>query len=394
MQIEHINIDSVSPYEKNAKKHPPEQIKQVVESIKRFGWAQPLVVDKEGTLIIGHCRLLAAHELGFTEVPVVRMDKLTQKEIKALRLADNKLNESDWDMELVTPELADLGSDLVTITGFSPDLLISPDERDDEVPDLPEVPKAKRGELYALGPHRLLCGDSTELADVERLMDGKKADMVFTDPPYNVKYEGKTKKKLKIQNDTMTPEKFQEFCRSFITHLLEFCHGAIYVCMSCQEWPTLHQQFLQAGGHWSRTIIWVKDRMVLSRADYHTQHEPIAVYNEEEDEDGIPILYGWAEGQKRVWNGDRKQTDIWKVKRPTANREHPTMKPVELCSRAIINSSQQGQIILDLFLGSGSTLIAAEKSGRTCYGIELDPKYVDVIIDRWQKFTGEKAKKL
>jgi len=394
MQIEHIGIDSVRPYENNAKKHPPEQIKQVVESIKRFGWAQPLVVDKEGVLIIGHCRLLAARELGFTEVPVVRMDKLTQKEIKALRLADNKLNESDWDMELVMPELADLDSDLVTITGFSPDLLISPDERDDEVPDLPEVPKAKRGELYALGPHRLFCGDSTELADVERLMDGKKADMVFTDPPYNVKYEGKTKKKLKIQNDAMNSDQFRDFVGKFTDHFLLFCKGAIYVCMSSSEWPTVQKEFIDRGGHWSRVIVWVKDRMVLSRADYHTQHVPIAVYNEEEDEDGTPILYGWAEGQKRVWNGDRKQTDIWKVKLPTANREHPTMKPVELCSRAIINSSQQGQIVLDLFLGSGSTLIAAEKSGRVCYGMELDPKYVDVIVERWQKFTGEKAKKL
>lgn len=393
MKIENIPLKKIVPYEKNAKLHPEKQIDQVASSIKRFGWAQPLVVDGDYNLVIGHCRLLAARKLGLTDVPVVRMEKLSKGEIKALRLADNKLNESSWDMELVLPELRELSPDLLDLSGFSADLLVDPDENDDKVPDLPETPKTKLGDLYQLGPHRLLCGDSTNLADVERLMGGKRADLVFTDPPYNVAYTGKTKQKLKIKNDAMTPDKFRDFCQGFITNLLTFCRGAIYVCMSSSEWPTLQQQFVDAGGHWSRVIVWVKDRMVLSRADYHTQHEPIAVYNEEEDEEGMPILYGWNEGEKRTWNGDRKQTDIWKVKRPAANKEHPTMKPVELCTKAIVNSSVRGQIVLDLFLGSGSTLIAAEKTERACYGMELDPKYCDVIVKRWEEYTGEKAKK-
>lgn len=393
MQIEQLPIGQIVPYEKNAKLHPAEQVKRVAESIKRFGWAQPLAVDKDNVLIIGHCRLLAAQSLGLKDVPVVRMDKLSEKQIKALRLADNKLNESPWDMELVLPELRELDVDLAEATGFSLDLLVDSSELDNDVPELPIEPITKPGDLYVLGGHRVLCGDSTSLTDVERLMDGTKAQMVFTDPPYNVAYTGKTKEKLKIKNDAMSAEKFGEFCQKFITNLITFTDGAIYVCMSSSEWPTLQAQFLASGGHWSRTIVWVKDRMVLSRADYHTQHEPIAVFNEDENEEGVPILYGWPEGSKRFWSGDRKQTDIWRVKRPAANKEHPTMKPVELCERAIVNSSTRNNTVLDLFLGSGSTLIAAEKTGRRCYGLELDPKYVDVIVKRWEEFTGKKAKK-
>lgn len=393
MQIQTVPISSITPYEKNAKLHPAEQVKKVAASIKRFGWAQPLVVDKDNNLIIGHCRLLAAKSLGFKEVPIVKMGNLSEKEIKALRLADNRLNESPWDMELVLPELRAMDTDLAELTGFSLDLLVDASEIENNVPETPENPITKTGDIWLLGKHRVMCGDSTSEHDILQLMDGEKAQMVFTDPPYNVAYVGKTKDKLKIQNDKMTPEQFAVFCEKFINNLVSFCDGAIYVCMSSSEWPTLQQQFLAAGGHWSRTIIWVKDRMVLSRADYHTQHEPIAVYNEDENEEGVPILYGWADGETRVWNGGRKQTDIWKVKRPAANKEHPTMKPVELCERAILNSSLRNSTVLDLFLGSGSTLIAAEKAGRRCYGMELDPKYCDVIVKRWEDFTGKKAKK-
>lgn len=391
MNIEYLPLAGIVPYENNAKVHNEAQIQRVAVSIQRFGWAQPLVIDNKNNLIIGHCRLLAAKRLGMIEAPVVRKVDLTEEEVLALRLADNKLNESPWNMDLVIPELALLSGDLLPITGFSSDLLITPDAADDIVPETPAEPTTRPGNLFQLGPHRLLCGDSTKTEEVERLMNGEKANMVFTDPPYNVAYVGKTKDKLKIQNDAMSPEKFGEFCQKFMYNLLSFCKGAIYVCMSSSEWPTLQQQFVQGGGHFSRVIVWVKDRMVLSRADYHTQHEPIAVYNEDEDEAGTPILYGYKEGERRTWAGDRKQTDVWRVKRPAANKEHPTMKPVELVTKAILNSSLKENIVLDLFLGSGSTLIAAEKTGRTCYGMEMEPKYCDVIIKRWEDYSHQKA---
>lgn len=380
-------IDQLIPYEKNAKLHPKKQVAQIAASIKEFGFNQPIVVDKDNKVIVGHGRLAAARLLGLETVPVVTVN-LTDEQAKSYRLADNKLNESDWDMNLVIEELKSLSGPMVELTGFDTDLIIEPDEKDDEIPSIPEEPQSKLGDLYILGNHRVLCGDSTNLSDVEILMNENKADIVFTDPPYNVAYIGKTKDKLTIQNDAKTPESFRSFCEAFIKNYLTFCKGAMYVCMSSSEWGTVQSEFIKLGGHWSRVIIWVKDRMVLSRADYHTQFERIAVVNEDENEEGIPILYGWPDGSRRIWKGGRKQTDIWRVKRPSANKEHPTMKPVELCLRGITNSSEKGNIVLDLFLGSGSTLIASHKGERICYGMELDPRYVDVIVQRYVDYTG------
>ncbi len=406
MMTSHVVI---SPYEKNAKKHTQKQINALCEIVKEVGWRQPVLVNKEGVIIVGHGRyetwlqnkeilqpIWIINDSGKTVQGGPDTREMTPEQEKAYRLADNKLNESEWDMKLVTEELSDL--DLagvsISLTGFEKDLILSSDEADDVVPAIPEVPKSKLGEIYQLGNHRIMCGDSTDYDSVHRLLDGNKADMVFTDPPYNVDYS----EKRKIKNDKLDNEKWKEFVDGFVVNLLTFCNGALYICMSSKEWGTIQDSFNRGGGHWSKVIIWVKDRFVMSRGDYHSQFEPIMVLNSDEEsepeEEGTPILYGWKEGGSHKWHADRKQTDVWRIKRPTVSKEHPTMKPVELCLKAIKNSSEPKDTVLDLFLGSGTTLIACEKAERVCYGMELDPKYVDVIIARWEKYTGEIAKKL
>lgn len=370
MKIENIKISEIKSYSKNAKKHDAKQIDAVAKSIKRFGWASPVVIDKNNELIIGHCRILAAQKLGIAEVPTLRMEGLSDDEVKALRLADNKLNESDWDMGLAIEELKGLSDEMFDLTGFDKDLLIEPDDQDDVIPEVKES-KSKLGDLYELGKHRLLCGDSTKREDVERLMDGRKADMVFTDPPYGVDYEGKTKDKLKIQNDITT-----DAFKNALPNYIEFSKGgaSFYVC--CPPGNNFKYFFLpfEEVCHLAATIIWVKNSLVLGHGDYHYQHEP--------------ILYGWAKGANHNFYGDRTNTTIWKVDRPTVSKLHPTMKPIALVERAIINSSKSEDILFDLFLGSGSTLIAAEKTNRICYGMELDPHYVDVIVQRYVDYTG------
>lgn len=402
MEIVKLSIEKIQPYLKNAKKHPKKQIAQVAASIKEFGFNQPVVVDKNGVLIVGHGRFEAAKLLGFKEVPALIVD-LSEEQAKAYRLADNKLNESDWDMDLVIQELKGLEEFMIDLTGFSKDLILEPDEKDDQVPELPEEPKAKLGEIYQLGKHRLMCGDSTKLEDVEKLMNGQKASMVFTDPPYNVDYKGGTG--LTIKNDKFkNKQDFYQFLFDAISAFRAFIVGDIYIAMSSSELHTLQKAFQDCGGHWSTFIIWVKNRFTLGRSNYQRQYEP--------------ILYGWFEGSSHYWSGarnlgdvvkeeikeeidgskwlkiDQIQTDVWEVKKPDKNKVHPTMKPVSLMERAIINSSMPDQIVLDTFLGSGSTLIACEKTNRICYGMELDPKYVDVIIQRWEDYTQKKAELL
>lgn len=398
----------ISPYEKNAKKHTQKQINALCEIVKEVGWRQPVLVNKNGVIIVGHGRyetwlqnkdilkqIWIINDSGETICGGPDTREMTPEQEKAYRLADNKLNESEWDMKLVTEELSELnlaGMD-IKITGFEKDLILSSDEADDIVPGVPDVPTSKLGEIYQLGNHRIMCGDSTDLESVERLMNGEKANMVFTDPPYNVDYS----KDRKIKNDKLSDEKWNEFVTGFVTNLLMFCSGALYICMSSKEWGSIQNAFNRGGGHWSKVIIWVKDRFVMSRGDYHSQFEPIMLLNDQEEEpeeEGTPILYGWKEGETRKWHSDRKQTDIWRIKRPTSSKEHPTMKPVELCLKAVKNSSEPGDLVLDLFLGSGTTLIACEKAERICYGMELDPKYLDVIIKRWEKYTGLTAKKI
>ena len=375
--------DTIRPYAKNAKTHPDSQLKTLATSLREYGWKQPIVVDKEGTIIVGHGRFAAYKKYpeGIKEPWIIIAADLTPAQVKGYRLMDNKSNESDWEMVLVIEELKELHMEgfNIDLTGFDKDLLIESDEKDDAIPEnVP--PTAKLGDLYQLGEHRVLCGDSTKLEDVERLMDGKKADMVFTDPPYNIAYEGGSKKREMIENDDVVD--FYDFLlKAYSAFALSMKLGAsIYVCHADTERVNFTKAFRDAGFYLSSVVIWAKDNSTFGRADYFWKHEP--------------ILYGWREGGAHTWHGDNKQDTIWNVKRPSRSDSHPTMKPIELIEKALVNSSKQDDIILDLFLGSGSTLIAAEKTGRICYGMELDPSYIDVIVKRWEEYTGNKAIKV
>ena len=373
-----MKISLIKPYEKNAKKHPKKQIQQVADSIKEFGFNHPVVVDKNGVLIVGHGRLEAAKLLGLEEVPAITLD-ISEEKANAYRLADNKLNESEWDMKLVIEELKGLSEEMFDLTGFDRDLLISPDEKDDEIPE--DVPsRAKLGDLFELGQHRVLCGDSCDLEPITALMGEAKADMVFTDPPYNIAYEGGSKKREMIKNDEVVD--FYDFLlKAYSSFALSMKLGAsIYVCHADSERINFTKAFKDAGFYLSSVVIWAKNNATFGRQDYFWKHEP--------------ILYGWREGGAHTWHGDNKQDTIWNVDRPSRSDSHPTMKPIALIEKAILNSSKQEDIVLDLFLGSGSTLIASEKTGRICYGIELDPKYIDVIVQRYVDYTGNENIKL
>jgi DNA modification methylase len=391
--VEWRDPSSLIPYINNAKTHPPEQIAKIAASIVEFGFDQPIVVDGQGLVIKGHGRLAASLQLGLKRVPVVVRTDLTPSQIKASRLADNKTAESPWDEELLRLELGmlreqdyDLG-----LTGFADDeieaLLANPDESvvgdtdDDAVPETPETVVTMPGDVWVLGDHRLLCGDSTQMDAVERVLAGGLADMVFTDPPYNVNYGATMKdtlrgKKRAIRNDNLG-DGFEQFLRNACANILAVTKGAVYICMSSSELHTLHKAFTEAGGHWSTFLIWAKNTFTMGRADYQRQYEP--------------ILYGWKEGAGHYWCGARDQGDVWFVKKPVANDLHPTMKPVELIERAIRNSSKSGDTVLDPFAGSGSTLIACEKTGRQARLIELEPTYCDVIIRRFEEFSGKRA---
>ena len=386
MQIETWPIGNPIPYARNARKIPASAIDKVAASIKEFGWRQPIVVDGEGVILAGHTRLLAAQKLGLQEVPVHIAENLTAAQAKAFRLMDNRSHqEAQWDEALLAPELEELQALAVdlSLTGFGEDELSkllaesAPGLTDDDaVPEPPYKAVTAPGDVWVMGEHRLLCGDATSIDAVQAVMAGGLADMAFTDPPYNVDYEGKTAKKLKIGNDTLGG-KFYQFLRDACTNLLAVTKGAVYICMSSSELHTLHQAFTDAGGYWSTFVIWAKHHFTLGRSDYQRMYEP--------------ILYGWPNGVDHFWCGARDQGDVWFIKRPMANLEHPTMKPVELVERAIRNSSKTRDTILDPFGGSGTTLIACEKSGRQARLIELEPRYCDVIVKRWQEFAGREA---
>lgn len=376
INIEYVPIADIKPYEKNARTHPKKQIELLAENIKRFGFTTPILVDKDNVLIAGHGRLEALKELGKTEAPAVRLEKLSPKEVKALRLADNQLAQmSEWEMDLVIEELKDLDLDLQSLTGFDPDLLVEADDKDDEVPEVPKEPQSKLGDLYELGGHRVLCGDSTDMAAMERLMGPSKADMWLTDPPYNVDYTGKTKDALKIENDKMTDDQFRQFLRDAYASADAFMKpGAVfYIWHADSEGYNFRGAAHDVGWKVRQCLIWNKNTMVMGRQDYHWKHEP--------------CLYGWKEGT-HLWNSDRTQTTILNFDRPSRSAEHPTMKPVELLAYQITNNTRGEDIVLDTFLGSGSTLIAAQKTGRYCYGMELDPRFVDVVVQRYVDATG------
>ncbi len=394
-RIEHWPTERLLPYARNARLHSPEQVAQIAASIAEFGFTNPILAGSDGVIVAGHGRLAAAGKLGLPTVPVVVLDHLTPTQRRALVIADNRLAErATWDEALLRVELEalqDEGFDL-EVTGFDADDLAAllageePDHggqtEDDAVPEIPAEPVSRPGDVWRLGPHRLVCGDATTTeAYAALLSDGERADMVFTDPPYNVNYANSAKDKLRgkdraILNDNLG-DAFAEFLRSALALLVARCRGAIYIAMSSSELDALQAAFRAAGGHWSTFVIWAKHTFTLGRADYQRQYEP--------------ILYGWPEGAERYWCGDRDQSDVWQVKKPQRNDLHPTMKPVELVERAIRNSSRPGQVVLDPFAGSGTTLIAAEKTGRVARLMELDPKYVDVIVRRWQDWTGQEA---
>jgi DNA modification methylase len=399
--IEHLSPDELRPDPANPRRISDAELEALTRSIREFGFIDPVIARREDkTVIGGHQRLLAARRLGMKTVPVVLVD-LSVEQARVLNLALNRISGA-WDQELLARLLADLqpvdGVDL-TLTGFAEDevakLLKSLDSRDrrertetfdlgqaiDEAGKAPA--RTEPGDLWLLGEHRLLCGDSTDPTAVARLVAGQTAVMAFTDPPYNVDYGdhgGKQRgaRKRKIANDAMPPEQWETFCRGWARNLVEHVGGALYVCMSTKEWPIVSGVLEEAGAHWSDTIIWAKDRFTLGRADYQRQYEP--------------IWYGWREGAKRHWRGDRDQGDVWRIARPSVSDLHPTTKPLELAERAIENSSQPGDSVLDLFLGSGTTLIASERTSRLCRAVELDPRYVDVAVMRWEAFTGQQAR--
>jgi len=361
------------------------KFKRLVESIRTFPKMlelRPIVVNDDMIVLGGNMRLKACKEAGIKEVPVIKASDLSEDEQRQFIIKDN-VGFGDWDWEMLAnewdvAELDEWGMDLPK------DLFKTAEVDQDEVPEVPEEPITKPGDLYILGQHRLLCGDSTNTQHVDRLMNKEQADLIFTDPPWNVNYGGQTGKtpwkQRTIMNDHMEDDKWDEFVSGFCASFaIASKPGApIYVVMSAQEWPSLQTNLINAGFHWSSTIIWVKDRLVISRKDYHTQYEP--------------IWYGWNEKAARLMTvEDRKQSDVWEVDRPHVSDLHPTTKPIELIARALNNSSRAGNLVLDLFGGSGSTMIACEQTGRRNYSMELDPKYCDVIVKRWENLTGNKA---
>lgn len=378
MNITQKTLDELIPYENNPRDND-DAVDYVAESIKEFGFKVPIIIDKNNVIVAGHTRYKACKKLGINEVPCLVADDLTEEQIKAFRLADNKVAEiATWDFEKLDLELSTLELDM-ELFGFE---IIEDEEpveatEDDYEVEVPEEPKAKYGDVYQLGKHRLMCGDSTSIDDVEKLMNGAKVDLLITDPPYNVNYEGGTG--LTIMNDKMDNDNFRQFlldafkCADNVMK----AGAAFYIWHADSEGYNFRGACFDVGWTVRQCLIWNKNSLVLGRQDYHWKHEP--------------CLYGWKDGASHNWYGDRKQTTVLDFDRPSRNAEHPTMKPIPLFDYQIQNNTKKGDIVLDLFGGSGTTLMACEQSGRTCYINELDPKYVDVIINRWEQFTGEKA---
>jgi len=390
-QIEMVSIGQLLPYARNARTHDDAQVAQIAASIKEFGFNNPILIADDQSIVAGHGRLAAARKLGLAEVPVVRLSHLSDTQRKAYILADNRLAlNAGWDNDLLKLELQELeieGVDLEML-GFSKEELdgllnsLEPTEGltdEDAVPETPEEPITKPGDIWILGKHRLMCGDSTSLDHLEKLCNGRQVDMWLTDPPYNVAYEGKTKDALTIKNDSMSDDTFRQFLRDAYTAAdAVMKSGAVfYIWHADSEGYNFRGAAQDAGWKVRQCLIWKKSTMVMGRQDYHWKHEP--------------CLYGWKEGAGHLWAADRKQTTILEFDKPSRNGEHPTMKPVALFEYQMLNNTKGGDIVLDSFAGSGTTLVAAEKNGRVAYLMELDPKYCDVIVKRWEEFTGKKA---
>lgn len=388
MNVQQVKIEKVKPYDKNPRKNKA-AVDYVANSIKEFGFQQPIVVDKDMVVIAGHTRLKAAKKLKLKEVPVVIADNLTEEQVKAYRLADNKTAEkAEWDFDLLTDELLSLQELDFDMEQFGFDFDFSEDEEavedDNWEADVPEEPISKRGDIWVLGRHRLMCGDSTDAADVALLMDGNKADMLLTDPPYNVDYTGKASEleTRKIENDKMEDSAFQDFLTSAFENAAENMKagGVFYIWHADSEGLHFRVACKKAGFQVRQCLIWNKNAMVMGRQDYQWKHEP--------------CLYGWKDGASHLWASDRKQTTVLEFEKPQKNNLHPTMKPIKLFDYQIKNNTKGDDIVLDLFGGSGTTIMAAEQNGRRGFVMEYDPKFVDVIVDRWEQFTGMKAKKI
>ena len=395
LKLEHWPTSRLIPYARNPRKND-HAVEQMASAISEFGFRLPIVAKSTGEICDGHLRYKAALHLGLEQVPVILADDLTETQIKAFRILVNRsATWADWDEDLLRLELEELKLDDfdLALTGFDDDELLEimageettteGNTDEDAAPEVPVNPVSKPGDVWIMGQHRLLCGDATDPASYDTLLGTERVAMIFQDPPYNVDYANSPKDKLRgthrpILNDNLG-EGFQAFLLAALKPALQRCDGAIYIAMSSSELDTLQAAFRAAGGKWSTFIIWAKHTFTLGHADYQRQYEP--------------ILYGWREGANRHWCGDRDQGDVWEIKKPAKNALHPTQKPVEVPERAIRNSSRPGSLVLDCFGGSGSTLIACERTGRVCRVMELDPKYCDVIVRRWQDWTGQKAQR-
>ncbi len=382
------DINNLKFWDKNPRTISKEAYARLLWQIDKLGEYKPMLINQDNIVLGGNMRLRAYKEKGKDKLWVSRVETKNDEEMWEYALSDND-HVGVTDMELIINEMPQLDIDW---TKYSVD--IKPPENlqdlidkftpveEDEVPELPTEATSKLGEVYQLGRHRLMCGDATKIEDVEKLMDGQKADMVFTDPPYNVDYGENSNpiwgKQRKIENDKMNPEDWTIFISQFLQNIVTVTKGGIYICMSCKELPNVQKAFIENGGHWSSTIIWHKQQLVPGLKDYQSIYEP--------------ILYGWPERNDHYFLNSRTETDLWEIHRPSKSELHPTMKPIELCVKAIKNSSKGEDIVLDLFGGSGSTLIACEQTNRTCYMMELDPKYCDVIRKRYENFIQNNKK--
>lgn len=381
MKVQNVSIDKIKPYENNPRNND-QGVDAVAKSIKEFNWQQPIVVDKDNVIIVGHTRYKAAKKLGMDKVPVVVADNLSPEQVKAYRLADNKTGElTNWDMGLLDDELADIAD--IDMSDFGFDLDLGNDEakvqEDDFDEEVPEEPKSKLGQIYQLGRHRLMCGDSTNPEMVKKLVGGVQCDLLLTDPPYNVGYEGKQKSKMTIKNDRQEDDEFYKFLfDAFNAAKDNLKQGAsFYIWYASSEAANFNNAANNSGLSVREELIWEKNNLVMGRQDYQWKHEP--------------CLYGWVEGGSHSWYSDRKQTTVMHFDKPQRSDLHPTMKPIALFDYQIKNSTKSGDTVLDLFGGSGTTIMACEQDGRNACVMEYDPKYVDVIIKRWEEFTGKKA---
>ena len=381
-----VALDKLVPYANNARTHSPEQIGKLRSSLREFGFINPVIIDRDFGIIAGHGRVLAAREEGITEVPCVFVDHLTEAQKKAYIIADNRMAlDAGWDEELLRVEIEALQAEAfdISLTGFGDDEIADlfgneKDEVEDDDYDLSAaLEKAafvQRGDRWFVGKHRLYCGDATNPDDVAALMDGNRANLVLTDPPYGVSF--KSASGLTIQNDSMKNEEFYNFLRKAFDNMVAHLEngGSAYVFHADTEGLTFRQAFVDAGFHLAGVCIWAKNSLVLGRSDYQWQHEP--------------VLYGFLKNGKHRWYSDRKQTTIWNFDKPKRNANHPTSKPLDLLSYPLGNSSQENAIVIDTFGGSGSTLMACEKTNRICYTMELDEKYASVILRRYVGDTG------